>query len=67
MTLIAAGFIHPVQGQGAFAEEVHGRSINKSFPRAMWDCTSADFLVEVVICFFGGFYEQAGQVCLWGD
>lgn len=66
MTLVSAGFIHPVQGQGVFAEEVHGRS-NKSFPRAMQDCASADFLVEVAICLFGGFYEQVGQTSLRGD
>lgn len=50
-----------------FAEEVHGRSINKSFPRAMQDCISTDFLVEVVICLLGGFYKQVGQVSLRGD
>lgn len=63
MTLVSSGFIHLVEGQGVFAEKVHGRSINKSVPRTMQDCTSVDFPVEVVICLFGGFLNRLDR-CL---
>lgn len=67
MTLVSSGFIRSVQGRGVFAEEVHGRSRNKYFPRTMQDCPSTDFLLEVVIHLFRGFYEQIGQMSLRGD